>query len=49
LGSIPTAFVYAGVGAVWADRPLFVLLVSWVLPIATLPLVLYLLRRGKNP
>ena len=43
LGSIPTAFVYAGIGAVWADRPLLVLLLSWVLPIATLPVVLYVL------
>jgi uncharacterized membrane protein YdjX (TVP38/TMEM64 family) len=45
LGSIPTAFVYAGIGAIWAEQPLVVLLASWVLPIASLPVVLYVLRR----
>jgi uncharacterized membrane protein YdjX (TVP38/TMEM64 family) len=44
LGSIPTAFVYAGIGSLWADRPLLVLLVSWALPIALLPVVLLALR-----
>jgi uncharacterized membrane protein YdjX (TVP38/TMEM64 family) len=49
LGSIPTAFAYAGIGAVWADRPLVVLAISWVLPIVTLPVVLYVLRPSKDP
>jgi hypothetical protein len=37
--------VYAGIGAIWAEQPLVVLLASWVLPIASLPVVLYVLRR----
>ena len=45
LGSIPTAFVFAGLGAGWADSPVLVLAVSYVLPIALLPLVLHLMRR----
>jgi uncharacterized membrane protein YdjX (TVP38/TMEM64 family) len=45
LGSIPTAFVFAGLGAGWADYPVLVLAVSYVLPIALLPLVLHLMRR----
>jgi hypothetical protein len=46
--SIPTAFVYAAIGAIWAERPLVVLLVGWVLPIPTLPVGPYVLR-GTNP
>jgi uncharacterized membrane protein YdjX (TVP38/TMEM64 family) len=49
LGSIPTAFVYAGIGAIWAEQPLLVLLVSWVLPLVTLPLVFYVLRSSRSP
>ena len=45
LGSIPTAFGFAGLGAGWADDPVLVLAVSYVLPIALLPLVLHLMRR----
>jgi uncharacterized membrane protein YdjX (TVP38/TMEM64 family) len=45
LGSIPTAFVFAGLGAGWADDPVLVLAVSYVIPIALLPLVLHLMRR----
>jgi uncharacterized membrane protein YdjX (TVP38/TMEM64 family) len=45
LGSIPTAFVFAGLGAGWADDPVLVLAVSYVLPMAVLPLVLHLMRR----
>jgi uncharacterized membrane protein YdjX (TVP38/TMEM64 family) len=45
LGSVPTAFVFAGVGARWADYPVLALAVSYVLPIALLPIVLYLMRR----
>lgn len=47
LGSVPTAFVYAGIGAGWADQPVLALIVSWVLPILTLPLALYLMRRQR--
>ena len=45
LGSVPTAFVFAGLGAGWADYPVLVLAVSYVLPIALLPLVLHLKRK----
>jgi uncharacterized membrane protein YdjX (TVP38/TMEM64 family) len=49
LGSVPTAFVYAGIGALWADQPLLVLFVSWVVPLLCTPLVLYLLRDRRGP
>ena len=39
LGSVPTAFVYAAIGAGWADQPVLALVISYVLPIATLPVV----------
>jgi uncharacterized membrane protein YdjX (TVP38/TMEM64 family) len=45
LGSMPTAFVFAGLGAGWADDPVLVLAVSYILPMALLPLVLHLMRR----
>ena len=44
LGSVPTAFAFAAIGAGWADRPVLALIVSYVLPIPLLPVVLYLLR-----
>lgn len=48
LGSVPTAFVFAGVGAAWADQPLLALGVSYALPIALLPIALHLMHRiGK--
>ena len=49
VGSIPTAFVYAAIGAVWAEQPVIVLLISWGLPILSLPVVLYVLRRKERP
>jgi uncharacterized membrane protein YdjX (TVP38/TMEM64 family) len=45
LGSVPTAFVFAGIGAGWADRPLLALTVSYVLPVVLLPVVLPMMRR----
>jgi uncharacterized membrane protein YdjX (TVP38/TMEM64 family) len=48
LGSVPTGFVYAGIGAGWAERPVLALVASYVLPIATLPVVLYLMRRKSR-
>jgi hypothetical protein len=45
LGSVPTAFVFAGIGAGWPDRPLLALTVSYVLPIVLLPVVLQVMRR----
>jgi uncharacterized membrane protein YdjX (TVP38/TMEM64 family) len=44
IGSVPTAFVFAAIGAGWADRPILVLVVSYVLPILLLPIALYLMR-----
>jgi uncharacterized membrane protein YdjX (TVP38/TMEM64 family) len=48
LGSVPTGIVYAAIGAGWSDRPVLALVVSYVLPIATLPLVLWVLRRRRR-
>jgi uncharacterized membrane protein YdjX (TVP38/TMEM64 family) len=45
LGSVPTAFAFAAIGAGWADQPIVALVVSSVLPILLLPVVLYLMRR----
>jgi uncharacterized membrane protein YdjX (TVP38/TMEM64 family) len=44
LGSVPTAFAFAAIGAGWADQPILALIVSYVLPIALLPAALYLIR-----
>lgn len=48
VGSVPTAFAFAAVGAGWADQPLLAFAVSYFLPILLLPIALYLLRsRGR--
>ena len=44
IGSVPTAFAFAAIGAGWADQPILALLVSYVLPILLLPIALYLVR-----
>jgi uncharacterized membrane protein YdjX (TVP38/TMEM64 family) len=44
LGSVPTAFAFAAIGAGWADQPILVLIVSYFLPVLLLPVVLYLMR-----
>jgi uncharacterized membrane protein YdjX (TVP38/TMEM64 family) len=44
LGSVPTAFVFAAIGAGWADRPMLALGVSYILPVLLLPIVLFLMR-----
>jgi uncharacterized membrane protein YdjX (TVP38/TMEM64 family) len=44
VGSVPTAFAFAAIGAGWADQPILVLIVSYILPILLLPIVLYLMR-----
>lgn len=44
LGSVPTGFAFAAIGAGWAAQPVLALVVSYVLPIALLPVVLYLMR-----
>jgi uncharacterized membrane protein YdjX (TVP38/TMEM64 family) len=45
IGSVPTAFAFAAIGAGWADQPILALAVSYVLPILLLPVALYLMRR----
>jgi uncharacterized membrane protein YdjX (TVP38/TMEM64 family) len=45
LGSVPTAFVFAAIGAGWADQPVAALAVSYLLPILLLPIALHLIRR----
>jgi uncharacterized membrane protein YdjX (TVP38/TMEM64 family) len=44
IGSVPTAFAFAAIGAGWADQPILALVVSFVLSILLLPLALYLMR-----
>jgi uncharacterized membrane protein YdjX (TVP38/TMEM64 family) len=44
IGSVPTAFAFAAIGAGWADRPILALAVSYVLPVLLLPIALYLMR-----
>ena len=44
IGSVPTAFAFAAIGAGWADQPILALLVSYVLPILLLPIALYFVR-----
>jgi uncharacterized membrane protein YdjX (TVP38/TMEM64 family) len=48
IGSVPTAFVFAAVGAGWAHQPIVALAVSYVLPIFLLPIVLYVMRPGAR-
>jgi len=49
LGSVPTAFVFAGIGAGWADQPLLALAISYLLPVALLPVMLQTMRkRGEQ-
>lgn len=44
IGSVPTAFVFAAIGAGWSDQPILALGVSYVLPIFLLPIALYVIR-----
>jgi uncharacterized membrane protein YdjX (TVP38/TMEM64 family) len=44
IGSVPTAFAFAAIGAGWADQPILALAVSYVLPILLLPVAFYLMR-----
>jgi uncharacterized membrane protein YdjX (TVP38/TMEM64 family) len=44
IGSVPTAFVFAAIGAGWSHRPMLALAASYVLPILLLPVALYLIR-----
>ena len=44
IGSVPTAFAFAALGAGWADQPIIVLAVSYVLPLILLPIAFHLMR-----
>jgi uncharacterized membrane protein YdjX (TVP38/TMEM64 family) len=44
VGGVPTAFVFAAIGAGWSDQPMLALAMSYVLPILLLPIVLCLIR-----
>jgi uncharacterized membrane protein YdjX (TVP38/TMEM64 family) len=44
IGSVPTAFAFAAIGAGWADQPIVALVVSYVLPILLLPVAGSLIR-----
>jgi uncharacterized membrane protein YdjX (TVP38/TMEM64 family) len=48
VGSVPTAIVFAAIGAGWAHQPVMALTVSYVLPIFLLPIAMYLIRRGAR-
>jgi uncharacterized membrane protein YdjX (TVP38/TMEM64 family) len=48
LGSVPTAFAFAAIGAGWDEEPALALAVSYLLPIPLVPLTLYLLRRSGS-
>ena len=48
VGSVPTAFAFAAIGAGWAHQPLVALVVSSALPILLLPVALYLMRRRAH-
>jgi len=45
VGSVPTAFAFAAIGAGWADQPILALAASYGLPILLLSVALYLTRR----
>jgi uncharacterized membrane protein YdjX (TVP38/TMEM64 family) len=44
VGSVPTAFVFAAIGAGWPHQPIAALVVSYVLPVFLLPIALYAIR-----
>jgi uncharacterized membrane protein YdjX (TVP38/TMEM64 family) len=48
VGSMPTAFTFAAIGAGWADQPTSALVVSYVLPILLLPIALQIMRRRAS-
>jgi uncharacterized membrane protein YdjX (TVP38/TMEM64 family) len=48
IGSVPTAFVFAAIGAGWAHQPILALAVSYILPIFLLPIMLYAMRLGAR-
>ena len=48
VGSVPTGFAFAAIGAGWAAEPALAILISYVLPIALLPIGLYLVRTQRR-
>jgi uncharacterized membrane protein YdjX (TVP38/TMEM64 family) len=48
VGSMPTAFAFAAIGAGWADQPTVALVVSYALPILLLPIALHVMRRRAS-
>ena len=48
IGSLPTAFAFAAIGAGWAHQPVLALLASYVLPILLLPVALYVMRASPR-
>jgi uncharacterized membrane protein YdjX (TVP38/TMEM64 family) len=48
VGSMPTAFAFAAIGAGWADQPTLALVVSYTLPILLLPIALHVMRRRAS-
>jgi uncharacterized membrane protein YdjX (TVP38/TMEM64 family) len=48
VGSVPTAIVFAAIGAGWSDQPILALAVSYILPIVLLPIVPIVLRLGAR-
>lgn len=48
VGSVPTGFVFAAIGAGWSDEPVVALVASYVVPVFLLPVVLYLMRRRRG-
>jgi uncharacterized membrane protein YdjX (TVP38/TMEM64 family) len=48
IGSVPTAFVFAAIGAGWAHQPILALVASYVLPIFLLPIAFHVLRLGAR-
>jgi uncharacterized membrane protein YdjX (TVP38/TMEM64 family) len=48
VGSVPTGFAFAAMGAGWANRPIQALVASYVLPILLLPVALYLMRSAHR-
>jgi uncharacterized membrane protein YdjX (TVP38/TMEM64 family) len=48
VGSMPTAFAFAAIGAGWADQPTLALVVSYMLPILLLPIALHVMRRRAS-
>jgi len=49
IGSVPTAFTFAAIGAGWSDQPILALAASYVLPILLMPIALYAIRLRARP